>query len=109
MLAESCGANDCGYVRPGSVAYRESFIFLLNNARTNQIADGIDGAGKVILIEYSMPRDGNAGFNGDMPAIWMLNAQVPRTLQYGNALCSCWESGCGECVYKRLDGLVLIS
>jgi len=40
--------------------------------------------------------DGTTGFNADMPSIWMLNAQIPRTLQYGNAQCSCWESGCGE-------------
>lgn len=26
----------------------------------------------------------------------MLNAQIPRTLQYGNADCSCWNTGCGE-------------
>ena len=58
--------------------------------------DGFDGADKVVLIEFSMPMDGKSGFNGDMPAIWMLNAQIPRTLQYGNAACSCWESGCGE-------------
>ena len=43
-----------------------------------------------------MPFDEDSGFEGDMPAIWMLNAQIPRTLQYGNADCSCWESGCGE-------------
>jgi hypothetical protein len=41
-----------------------------------------------------MPLSGDTGFNGDMPAVWMLNAQVPLTEQYGN--CSCWESGCGE-------------
>jgi hypothetical protein len=58
--------------------------------------DGFDGADKVFLIEFSMPIDGDTGFNGDMPAIWMLNAEIPRTLQYGNAACSCWESGCGE-------------
>lgn len=43
-----------------------------------------------------MPMDGLRSFLGDMPAIWMLNAQIPRTLQYGEAACSCWESGCGE-------------
>lgn len=43
-----------------------------------------------------MPLDGQTGFNGDMPAIWLLNAQIPLTLQYGNAACSCWTSGCGE-------------
>lgn len=37
--------------------------------------------------------DGNRGFNGDMPAIWALNAKIPRSAQY-NA-CSCW-SKCGE-------------
>jgi len=63
---------------------------------TNKFVDGIDGADKVILIEYSMPMDGKTGFNADMPSIWMLNAQIPRTLQYGDASCSCWESGCGE-------------
>jgi len=26
----------------------------------------------------------------------MLNAQIPRTLQYGDSECSCWETGCGE-------------
>ena len=58
--------------------------------------DGIDGADKVIMIEFAMPMDGDSGSNGDMPAIWALNAQIPRTIQYGNAACSCWESGCGE-------------
>lgn len=42
-----------------------------------------------------MPLDGTVGFNGDMPAIWMLNAQIPHTLQYGQADCSCWPA-CGE-------------
>lgn len=41
-----------------------------------------------------MPLDGNRGFNGDMSALWALNARIPRTAQY-NA-CSCWTSGCGE-------------
>jgi len=44
-----------------------------------------------------MPSDGStSGMNADMPAIWMLNAQVPRTGQYVAADCSCWTSGCGE-------------
>lgn len=43
-----------------------------------------------------MPMDGKTGFNGDMPAVWMLNANIPRTAQYGPKGCSCWESGCGE-------------
>jgi len=43
-----------------------------------------------------MPDDGTSGWNMNMPAIWMLNAQIPRTLQYGLAECSCWTSGCGE-------------
>lgn len=37
------------------------------------------------------------GFNADMPAIWLMNAQIPLTSQYGeNPDCSCWTSGCGE-------------
>lgn len=47
-------------------------------------------------MEFQMPLDGNTGFQGDTPAIWMLNAQIPRTLQYGEETCSCWASGCGE-------------
>ena len=44
-----------------------------------------------------MPLTGKSNFNGDMPAIWLLNAQIPLTSQYGtNADCSCWTSGCGE-------------
>lgn len=78
MLDEECN-NDCGYVRPGSVAYH-----------------GFNGANKVFLLEFSMPIDGRTGFNGDMPSVWILNAQIPRTIQYGNPSCSCWESGCGE-------------
>ena len=43
-----------------------------------------------------MPDDGTSGWNMNMPAVWMLNAEVPRTAQYGPAECSCWSSGCGE-------------
>lgn len=75
-----CVAGDsCGYVRPDSVAYH-----------------GFNGADKIFLFEVQMPMDGTTGFNADMPALWMLNAQIPRTLQYGDAKCSCWETGCGE-------------
>jgi len=35
-------------------------------------------------------------FLADQPAIWLLNAHIPRTLQYGTAACSCWATGCGE-------------
>jgi hypothetical protein len=68
--------GDCGFYRPGSVAYH-----------------GFDGADKVFLFEFSMPLDGNRGFNGDMPALWFLNAKIPRTQQYGG--CTCWPN-CGE-------------
>ena len=51
-----------------------------------------------------MPSDGTKGFNADMPALWMLNAEIPRTLQYGKAECSCWTSGCGEFdIFEILD------
>lgn len=75
---KECSGSDCGYVRPGTVAYH-----------------GFDGGDKVFMFEFSMPHEG-AGFNADMPSIWMLNAQVARTLQYGDASCSCWSTGCGE-------------
>lgn len=40
-----------------------------------------------------MPLDGNRDFNGDMPAIWALNGEIPRVAQYDG--CSCWPP-CGE-------------
>lgn len=46
-----------------------------------------------------MPDDGKTGSIYDspnMPAIWLLNAKVPRTAQYGPETCSCWKTGCGE-------------
>lgn len=48
----------------------------------------------MFLFEFDMPLDGDTGFNGDMPAVWTLNAKIPRTQQYGD--CSCWQSDCGE-------------
>ncbi|RDW87559.1 hypothetical protein BP5796_03253 [Coleophoma crateriformis] len=79
MHAAECSENDCGYFRPGSVAHH-----------------GFDGADKIFLLEFAMPHDTSSDLNNDMPSIWLLNAQIPRTLQYGSANCSCWTSGCGE-------------
>ncbi|KAK3393799.1 TOS1 protein [Podospora didyma] len=75
----SSSGSDCGYVQPGSVAYK-----------------GFAGADKTFLLEFSMPHDPSppSGAGGyDMPAIWMLNARIPLTSQY--TACSCWPS-CGE-------------
>lgn len=76
-----CSGDDCGFTRDGIPAYH-----------------GFDGSKKIFLFEFSMPfANGDTSiYNYDMPAIWSLNAQIPRTLQYGNALCSCWTTGCGE-------------
>ncbi|KAI9695999.1 MAG: target of Sbf [Bogoriella megaspora] len=58
---------------------------------------GFHGANKAFFMEFDMPLDGDrSGNNGDKPAIWMLNAQVPRSVQFGNPNCSCWDTGCGE-------------
>src|SRR3954449_9905708 len=56
-------------------------------------------------MEFSMPSDSSAGgMNADMPAIWFLNANIGRTLQYGKPECSCWTTGCGEFdVFEVLD------
>lgn len=79
FTGEACG-SDCGFYRTGTPAYR-----------------GFDSSSDmVILVEFVMPSASTSGFNADMPALWFLNAQIPRTLQYGNAACSCWTSGCGE-------------
>ncbi|KAG5983820.1 hypothetical protein E4U55_007053 [Claviceps digitariae] len=81
--AEKCDAS-CGYARAKDIAYK-----------------GFGGANKVFLFHFKMPLDGVRTFNGDMPAIWALNARIPRTAQY-NA-CSCWGSGCGEAdIYEVL-------
>lgn len=83
MTDKECEGDSCGYSRPGTVAHH-----------------GFAGANKAFFFEFQMPDDGQQGVSKydpvNMPAIWMLNAQIPRTLQYGNAECSCWTSGCGE-------------
>ncbi|RDA92899.1 hypothetical protein CP533_3847, partial [Ophiocordyceps camponoti-saundersi (nom. inval.)] len=75
--AEKCDKASCGFSRAHDVAYK-----------------GFGGADKIFLFRFSMPLDNDRGFNGDMPAIWLLNGRIPRTVQYGN--CSCWTSKCGE-------------
>lgn len=80
---KDCSQNvgtDCGYYRDGIPAYH-----------------GFGGADKIFVFEFQMPKaSDSATFNYDMPAIWLLNAKIPRTLQYGKADCSCWSTGCGE-------------
>lgn len=76
--------NDCGVYRDGIPAYH-----------------GYYGATKMFLFEFTMPQEStverDSVYNWDMPAIWLLNAHIPRTSQYSlNANCSCWRSGCGE-------------
>jgi hypothetical protein len=85
MTDKPCSDGSCGAVRDGTVAYH-----------------GFDGASKLFLLELSMPLSGKTGFNADMPAAWLLNSQIPRTMQYGS--CSCWDTGCGEFdVFEVLD------
>lgn len=75
--------NDCG-------VYRKDIPAL----------HGFAGATKLFLFEFEMPtedRKNNSNIFYDMPAIWLLNAKIPRTSQYAsNSDCSCWASGCGE-------------
>lgn len=80
MSSSKCNGDDCGFYREGIPAYH-----------------GFGGADKIFVFEFEMPSASSGGsFNYDMPAIWMLNAKIPRTLQYGDSSCSCWDSGCGE-------------
>jgi len=87
MSSSKCSADsesgDCGYYRNGTVAHH-----------------GFGGANKVFFFEFGMPSDGQTTDSPyspvNMPAIWLLNAQIPRTVQYGPADCSCWTTGCGE-------------
>ncbi|CAK7895538.1 hypothetical protein CAAN1_05S04038 [[Candida] anglica] len=71
--------SGCGYYRKNIPAYH-----------------GFGGQNKIFVFEFEMPSSSATGFNGDMPAVWLLNAKIPRTLQYGDATCSCWATGCGE-------------
>ncbi|EGZ78591.1 hypothetical protein NEUTE2DRAFT_53988 [Neurospora tetrasperma FGSC 2509] len=74
--SDSCADGSCGYVQPGATARK-----------------GFSGTSRIFLFEFSMPHDAaNPGF--DKPAIWLLNARIPYTQQYGT--CSCWDFGCGE-------------
>lgn len=78
--------SGCGYHLPGIPAYH-----------------GFGGKNKIFAFEFSMPRGEAGGFNGNMPAIWLLNADIPKTAQYG--ACSCWDTGCGELdVFEVLSG-----
>ncbi|KAF3482032.1 uncharacterized protein GIQ15_04791 [Arthroderma uncinatum] len=84
MTDKKCEGNSCGYSRPGAVAYH-----------------GFDGANKIFLAQLDMPLTGAKAESiyspVDMPAFWILNAQIPRVSQYPmNKDCSCWASGCGE-------------
>jgi len=82
MSDNECSGDDCGATMPGSVAYH-----------------GFGGAQKAFFFEFEMPDEPSQQtglWTGNMPAIWALNAQIPRTLQYGNPTCSCWATGCGE-------------
>lgn len=78
---DKCGDDDgCGYYRDGIPAYH-----------------GFGGSKKIFVFEFEMPTaTDSASNNHDMPAVWLLNAKIPRTLQYGKATCSCWKTGCGE-------------
>lgn len=85
ISCESSGFNnDCGVYRKGIPAYH-----------------GYYGTTKMFLFEFSMPEETSTDEDAfdyyNLPAIWLLNAHIPRTAQYtGNANCSCWATGCGE-------------
>jgi hypothetical protein len=88
MADKPCQGNDCGFTRPKTAAHH-----------------GFGGATKMFLIEFSMPLSGGRDFNQDMPAAWILNAQIPNVMQYASPpQCSCWTSGCGEWdIFEVLD------
>ncbi|SSD61687.1 related to Cell wall protein YJL171C [Saccharomycodes ludwigii] len=85
--------NDCGVYRDGIPAYH-----------------GYYGTTKMFLFEFEMPTETQKNSSSfsyyDMPAIWLLNANIPRTSQYpGSVNCSCWASGCGEFdIFEVMNG-----
>lgn len=78
---DSGASNSCGVYRSGIPAYH-----------------GFPGTTKMFLFEFTMPNATTwVEWNYNMPAIWFLNAKIPRTSQYNpSGNCSCWGSGCGE-------------
>lgn len=82
---EKSGFNkDCGVYRDGIPAYK-----------------GFSGTTKMFLFEFEAPEETSANEDSfeyyNLPAIWLLNAHIPRTSQYPtNENCSCWATGCGE-------------
>ncbi|KAH3679271.1 hypothetical protein WICMUC_001095 [Wickerhamomyces mucosus] len=84
----TCGSSgfgkDCGVYRDGIPAYH-----------------GFYGTTKMFLFEFEMPEETSDDEDSfefyNLPAIWLLNANIPRTSQYpSNENCSCWATGCGE-------------
>ncbi|KIM97930.1 hypothetical protein OIDMADRAFT_57434 [Oidiodendron maius Zn] len=103
ISGKECKRLDCRFIRPNSVSYRADFPFLhlmipyifaplQMNKDKDWIGgfgiDGFGGADKIFLVEFSMPIHNSPVLNRDMPAIWFLNAQIPRTTQYGPVNCS---------------------
>lgn len=80
MSDKKCSGDFCGYYREGIPAYH-----------------GFGGNQKIFMFEFQMPKASGSktSINYDMPAIWALNAKIPRTLQYGKSECTCWPD-CGE-------------
>lgn len=85
--------DTCGVYREGIPAY-----------------EGFYGDVKLFLFEFEAPTEtqtNSSSFSSyDMPAIWVLNSQIPRQSQYPtNSNCSCWASGCGEFdIFEVLNG-----
>lgn len=80
MTDRDCSGNSCGVTHPGGISKH-----------------GFGGARKVFFAELSMPQDGKTdGTSPNMPAWWMLNAQLSRVSQYAqDKNCKCWPE-CGE-------------
>ncbi|GMF03004.1 unnamed protein product [Ambrosiozyma monospora] len=80
---DSGWSKDCGVYRKDIDAYH-----------------GFYGTTKMFLFQFRAPLDTTSDTSTtsyDMPAIWLLNANIARTSQYPtNANCSSWRSGGGE-------------
>lgn len=85
--------DTCGVYREGIPAY-----------------EGFYGDVKMFLFEFEAPTESQTNSSSfdsyDMPAIWLLNSQIPRQSQYPtNSNCSCWASGCGEFdIFEVING-----
>ncbi|KAK6336461.1 target of Sbf, variant 2 [Orbilia brochopaga] len=75
------------------------------NYSGNACRKGWEGDNKVFVFKFAMPYNTTGTNNNNMPAVWSLNSDIGRSLQYpSDPKNSCWSQGCGEFdIWEVLD------